>query len=141
MRTFISENTEENIIGEINITPLTDVFLVLLIIFMVATPFLIQAGVMVKLPASQVAQGQPEGIVITLTKNNRIFVDEDEVELARLQDILRQRIQNDEKLVILRGDKEVLLGNAVDIMNIAKIAGAERIAIATEHKKSKLDEK
>ncbi|MBI4777569.1 biopolymer transporter ExbD [Candidatus Desantisbacteria bacterium] len=132
MKTFIAENTEQNIICEINITPFTDMFLILLIIFMVATPFLMQEGIKVNLPSSGVSQAQPEGVIVTLTKDNKIFVENEEVALENLGNTLIKKVgASQEKLVIVRGDKDVFLGIAVNIMDVAKLAGATKIAIAT----------
>jgi len=128
----------DDVMWEINITPLTDVFLVLLVIFMVATPLLIQSGVKVKLPSSAVTEAQPEGIIITITKENKIYVGKVEVTVNDLFEHLKRKLEDEKnKFVIINGDKDVLLGNAVNIMDIAKAAGAEKIAIATEPKKVK----
>ncbi|MBU0700719.1 biopolymer transporter ExbD [bacterium] len=132
MKTFIAENNEQNIICEINITPFTDMFLILLIIFMVATPFLMQEGIKVNLPSSGVSQAQPEGVIVTLTKDSKIFIENEEVTIENLSNILIEKIgKAKEKLVIVRGDKDVVLGIAVNIMDVAKLAGATKIAIAT----------
>ncbi|MEK7275074.1 MAG: biopolymer transporter ExbD [Candidatus Desantisbacteria bacterium] len=132
MKTFVSENTEQNIIWEINITPFTDMFLILLIIFMVTTPFLMQEGIKVNLPSSGVSQAQPEGVIVTLTKDNKIFIEDEEITQENLSNALTKKIgASNEKLVIVRGDKDVFLGLAVNIMDVAKLAGATKIAIAT----------
>ncbi|MDI6781512.1 MAG: biopolymer transporter ExbD [bacterium] len=132
MKTFVSENSEQNIIWEINTTPFTDMFLILLIIFMVTTPFLMQEGIKVNLPSSGVSQAQPEGVIVTLTKDNKIFIENEEVTLENLSPALIKKIgESIEKLVIVRGDKDVFLGIAVNIMDVAKLAGATKIAIAT----------
>lgn len=143
--TFLGEKTmhegeikRDDVMWEINITPLTDVFLVLLVIFMVATPLLIQSGVKVKLPSSTVTEAQPEGIIITITKENKIYVGKLEVAPDDLLEYLKRKLEDEKnKFVIINGDKDVLLGNAVNIMDIAKASGAEKIAIATEPKKVK----
>jgi biopolymer transport protein ExbD len=128
----------DDVMWEINITPLTDVFLVLLVIFMVATPLLIQSGIKVKLPTSDITEAQPEGIILTITKENKIYVGKEEVAPNDLFNHLRKKLKEKKgKFVIINGDKDVLLGNAVKIMDIAKAAGAEKIAIATEPKKLK----
>jgi biopolymer transport protein ExbD len=128
----------DDVMWEINITPLTDVFLVLLVIFMVATPLLIQSGVKVKLPTSNITEAQPEGIILTITKENKIYVGKEEVAPNDLFNHLKEKFkEKKDKFVIINGDKDVLLGNAVKIMDIAKAAGAEKIAIATEPKKLK----
>lgn len=126
----------DEVMWEINITPLTDVFLVLLVIFMVATPLLIQSGVKVKLPSSTITESQPEGVIITITKENKIYVGKEGVSANELLNYLKKKLEEKkDKFIIINGDKEVLLGNAVKIMDIAKAAGAEKIAIATEPKK------
>jgi len=130
------EIKRDDVMWEINITPLTDVFLVLLVIFMVATPLLIQSGVKVNLPSSTVTEAQPEGIIVTVTKENKIYVGKEEVAFDDLLEYLKRKIgYKKDKFVIINGDKDVLLGNAIKIMDIAKVAGAEKIAIATEPKK------
>ncbi len=127
----------DEVMWEINITPLTDVFLVLLVIFMVATPLLIQSGVKVNLPSSMVTEPQQEGIIITITKD-KIYVGKQEVAGEELFNHLKAEIEKEkEKFVIINGDKDILLGNAVKIMDIAKVAGAQKIAIATQPKELK----
>jgi len=123
---------QEDHIWQINITPLTDVFLVLLIIFMVATPFLVQEAVKVHLPSSVMGKPEPKAIVVTLDRGNKVYVDGEEVKISLLSDFLKIRLEGEENLVILRGDKMVSLGDAIKVMDIIKRAGAERVAIATE---------
>ncbi|MFH1561880.1 MAG: biopolymer transporter ExbD [Nitrospirota bacterium] len=128
----------DDVMWEINITPLTDVFLVLLIIFMVATPLLIQSGVKVNLPSSTVTEVQQEGIIVTITKD-KIYVGKQEVAGEKeLFNHLKAEIEKkEEKFVIIDGDRDILLGKAVKIMDIAKVAGAQKIAIATQPKELK----
>ncbi|MDI6752595.1 MAG: biopolymer transporter ExbD [bacterium] len=123
---------QEDHIWQINITPLTDVFLVLLIIFMVATPFLVQEAVKVHLPSSAMGKSEPKAIVVTLDRGNRVYVDGEEVKISLLSNLLKNRLTEEENLVILRGDKMVSLGDAIKVMDIIKRAGAERVAIAVE---------
>ncbi len=123
---------EDRYIAEINITPLTDVFLVLLIIFMVATPFLMYQGIKVNLPSSIMGVPNPEAIVITIDKERKISVDDAMIEEIGLKEYLEQKLmEKEDKLVIIRGDRSIKFGDAVSVMDIAKQAGAERIAIAT----------
>lgn len=132
------EIKRDEVMWQINITPLTDVFLVLLVIFMVATPLLIQSGVKVKLPSSTVTESQPEGIIVTITKENKIYVGQVEVTIDNLLESVKKKLEDEkDKFVIINGDREVLLGMAVNIMDIVKAAGAEKIAIATKPKKVK----
>lgn len=129
---------DDRLISEINITPLTDVFLVLLIIFMVATPFLMYQGIKINLPSSIMGVPNPEAIIVTIDKDKRISVNDVSIEQGGLKECLEQKLMDKEdKLVIIRGDRSLSLGDAVSVMDIAKQAGAERIAIATEKEDEK----
>ena len=123
----------EEIISEINITPLTDVFLVLLIIFMVTSTALVQQALQVKLPESSAGESVPESVTITLTPDQKIFLDGKTVDRATLPEQLRAALAaTSEQLVILEGDERVLLGEAVDLLDLARKAGAKKVAIATK---------
>ena len=125
------------IMAEINITPLTDIFLVLLIIFMVTSSVMSQVGVDVELPKADASasQAQPGGVVLTLLPNGGMKLNDAPIKAgdwdgfeASLHKLL---LETKEKLVILEGDRRVLLGSAIEIMNRAKRAGAQKFAIAT----------
>lgn len=131
----------ESVVAEINITPLTDVFLVLLIIFMVTSTALVEsevasrAGMKVVLPkanaAGPVSQRRSDP-VLTVTKGNEIYLGSKKVAPADLESEIRKALQNvGSETLLIRGDKSVLLGSAVDIMSTAKRAGASHIAILT----------
>lgn len=129
--------SEGEIVAEINITPLTDVFLVLLIIFMVTTSVITSQGKQVDLPSAEVADTTPTGVTVTVTKEGEIQVDNQTVAIAQLPAVLKQALEGTrEKLVILRGDRAVLLGDAVNILDVAQQAGAAGIALATRPPKS-----
>jgi biopolymer transport protein ExbD len=119
--------------ADINITPLTDIFLVLLIIFMVTTAVTIESAAHVDLPKAQAvaANEKPRGVLVTYTADHRIFVEQKSVTLAGLPVVLRNALgKSPDKLVVFAGDPQVLLGDMVHILDIAKSAGAEGIAIA-----------
>lgn len=131
----------ETIVSEINITPLTDVFLVLLIIFMVTSTALVESevasrsGMKVILPkanaAGPVSQRRSDP-VLTVTKANEIYLGSKKVAPAELEAEIHKALQNvGSETLLIRGDKNVLLGAAVDIMSTAKRAGASHIAILT----------
>ena len=127
------DNGDEGVVAEINITPLTDVFLVLLIIFMVTTSVVANQSKQVDLPGAAVSETTPKGVTVTVLQDGSMQVNDvltsDADLYARLEAALKD---TREKLVILRGDKNVLLGKAVNILDVAQQAGATGIALATK---------
>ena len=122
----------EEIISEINITPLTDVFLVLLIIFMVTSTALVQQALQVKLPQSSSGESVPQSVTLTLTPDMKIFLDGKLVDRTTLPERLRAALAGtSDQLVILEGDERVFLGEAVNLLDLARKAGAKKVAIAT----------
>lgn len=136
---------KESIVAEINITPLTDVFLVLLIIFMVTSTAIVESevasrtGVKVALPKSNAAGAVTKrrtDPVLTVTKSNEIYLMNRKVDPANLEEEIRKALTEVEsETLLLRGDKSVFLGAAVDLMAVAKKAGAKNIAILTQDEK------
>ena len=127
------DNEEDGIVAEINITPLTDVFLVLLVIFMVTTSVVANQSKNIDLPGAEVSDATPEGVTVTVDDAGIIFVNDEAVSEDSLFVALEAALENSrDKLVILRGDKQVLLGQAVNILDLAQQAGATGIALATK---------
>jgi biopolymer transport protein ExbD len=131
----------DSVVAEINITPLTDVFLVLLIIFMVTSTALVEsevasrAGMKVVLPkanaAGPVSQRRSDP-VLTVTRSNELYLGSRKLEPANLEAEIRKALtETGSETLLIRGDKNVFLGAAVDIMSVAKRAGATKIAILT----------
>jgi biopolymer transport protein ExbD len=131
----------DNVVAEINITPLTDVFLVLLIIFMVTSTALVEsevasrAGMKVVLPkanaAGPVSQRRSDP-VLTVTRANELYLGSRKLDASNLEAEIRRALsESGSETLLIRGDKNVLLGSAVDIMSVAKRAGAAKIAILT----------
>jgi biopolymer transport protein TolR len=120
--------------SEINITPMVDVMLVLLIIFMVAAPMLV-AGVNVDLPetsASPVA-GQDEPLAITVDSKGQVYIQETQVELAELAPKLKAITK--EKLdtrIFIRGDQAINYGKVIEVMGAINAAGFTKVALVTE---------
>jgi biopolymer transport protein ExbD len=123
------------IFSSINITPLTDIFLVLLIIFMVATAITIESAAHVDLPKLQSAANQnPRGVTVTYSADHHIYVNEKVVTEAELSGALRDALgKSSDKLVVFNGDPQVILGDMVRILDIAKQAGAGQIALAVSN--------
>jgi len=132
---------QESVVAEINITPLTDVFLVLLIIFMVTSTAIVESevasrtGVKVALPRAQAAgpvTKKRTDPILTVTKANELYLFNKKVDVPNLENEIRKALQDaGSETLLLRGDKSVMLGAAVDVMSIAKKAGAKNIAILT----------
>ena len=132
-----NENDDESIVAEINITPLTDVALVLLIIFMISSSAMLENGLQVKLPTAKTS-GTTKGqggkpTFVTITKDGQISVNEKKAGEDTLQQMIKDSLaQSTEKTVVIRGDESIFLGKAVKIMEAARGAGADKIALATQ---------
>jgi biopolymer transport protein ExbD len=127
------ENHDDGVVAEINITPLTDVFLVLLIIFMVTTSAIQNQGKSIDLPGADVSDITPQGVTVTVTPEGEILVNDEPTSEEALFATLEAALEDSrDKVVILRGDKKVLLGQAVNILDVAQQAGATGIALATK---------
>jgi len=122
------------IMAEINITPLTDVVLVLLIIFMIATPVLLQPGIKVDLPKAKAAEANTEkNLTITISQNGEIYLDDQRVEFTRLKYEIAQRLRDNPGMaVIVKGDKEVRYETVVKVIDAAKQSGAKKFALGVE---------
>ena len=127
------ENPDDGVVAEINVTPLTDVFLVLLIIFMVTSSVVANQSKQVDLPGAEISDTTPQGVTVTVEQGGAILVNDVPTAEDQLFAALEAALKDTrEKLVILRGDKKVLLGQAVNILDLAQRAGATGIALATK---------
>lgn len=123
------------IMAEINITPLTDIFLVLLIIFMVTSAAMVESGAKISLPEVDATSSQPREITIAVTPAQEIYVNSELTPYEELEAVLRGLISARPDIpVVLEGDREVLFGEAVKILSIAQKAGATQVAIAAERR-------
>jgi biopolymer transport protein ExbD len=129
----LDSSDADSLMSEINITPLTDVFLVLLIIFMITTSAMVDAAAKVNLPKATQTVEESRGLTVIVTADGRTFVNQMAVEQGQLEPTLRDLLAEDpKKLVILQGDQSVMLGEAISVMDIAKRAGATAISIAAQ---------
>jgi biopolymer transport protein ExbD len=130
---FSAEETSDSLMAEINITPLTDIFLVLLIIFMITTSAMVESAAKVNLPKSTQTVQEARGLTVTVTADNKLFVNQMQVDPSQLEPTLRDLLADaPKKLVILQGDQTVILGEVVRIMDVAKRAGAQAISVAAQ---------
>ncbi len=124
---------EEKEFSEINITPFTDVILVVLIIFMITSPFLITGALTVKLPQSSTAQTTiNNNIQVYLNKQNQIFLNNKQVNISQLPaELQAEFIQKGNRDVIVNADKDAVYGNVVQLLDAIKNAGASKLLMAT----------
>lgn len=129
------DHDDDDINAEINVTPLIDIMLVLLILFMVTSSVSLESGLDVELPqTSGTSSSEKSGaVIITLASDGRISVQGRLVNTNELQAEIGAALKAENTgLVILEGDKAAELGSAVSVMDIAKAAGATQFAIAAE---------
>jgi len=125
---------DATIVAEINITPLTDIFLVLLIIFMVTTTVTQDEGKNIDLPeATESEDTPPKSVTVAIDAEGLVKVNDTIVPAGMLEQMIGDALaEAEEKIVVLKGDKQVLLGKAVNILDIAQQKGAKGIALATQ---------
>lgn len=122
--------------AEINVTPMVDVMLVLLIIFMVTSPMLV-AGIQVDLPETEAAAvaGQDEPLAVTVDKKGHVYIQETPVKLRDLSTKLAA-ITGEKKdtRIFVRGDKAIDYGKVMDVVGHINAAGYTRVALITDIK-------
>ena len=119
-------------LAEINVTPLVDVMLVLLIVFMVTAP-LLATGVRVDLPQAKTAPLDPkEPVIVTVRKDGSVYLGTDELPRGGLTEALRAKLGNRlDALIHLRGDREASYGEIVAVMDELAHCGFVKIALIT----------
>ncbi len=120
--------------SEINVTPMVDVMLVLLVVFMITAP-LLTVGVPVDLPKTEasVIVGEDEPLVITLNAEGKLILQETEVALDKLVARLTAITENrKETRVFVRGDRKIAYGKVMEVMGRINLAGFTRVALITE---------
>jgi len=124
--------------SEINITPFTDVVLVLLVIFMITTPLILQSGIKVQLPKASSAEAESaRNVIVTIAPSGDIYIDKRRLSLAEFRSELEARLTNrPDSAVIIRGDKEVKYDAVIQVIDAAKQAGVKKFALSVEIKKS-----
>ncbi|MBI4371818.1 MAG: biopolymer transporter ExbD [Elusimicrobia bacterium] len=129
---------DEAPITDINITPLVDVCLVLVIIFMVTAPLFSDPAIKVRLPSARTHEGEEtDKVTLTLAKDGRTALDQETfADVRDLEARLKAKLAaSGSKLVILRADADAEYGPLTDLMSRAKDAGAQSLTIATERRK------
>jgi biopolymer transport protein TolR len=129
--------------SEINVTPMVDVMLVLLIIFMVITP-LLQSGVSVALPKEMRNPEEDPAIikessmVVAITAENEFYIGKDKIEITDLRDQIAQVMENkrpEERIVYIKSDVNADYGSVVEVINTIRQAGIDQIGLVADKKK------
>jgi biopolymer transport protein TolR len=120
-------------LAEINIVPLVDVVLVLLIIFMLTAP-IIQSGVEINVPKTrQVRELTQQRVLVQIDREQRLYLQSDPININELQAKLKEKIKDPSQAKIyLRADEEVPFGTIAKVMDYTKLAGVENISIVTQ---------
>lgn len=123
----------QSALADINITPLVDVVLVLLIIFMVTAPIL-QSGIEVNVPHTRtVKEITEERLVISIDKQQRVFLGNDPININQIGATLKQRIRDPRhQAIYLRADEDVPFGAFATVMDAVKSSGISNVSIVTQ---------
>lgn len=122
-----------NVLSEMNMTSMVDVFSLILIMYMIAAPAM-QSGIEVQLPKAQAREVDVEsGIVITLTAEGKIFLGELEIQPTQIEDALtRIRQAGRERPVFIRADQSLAYGTVLTVISYVKTAGIYNVGLVTE---------
>ena len=123
------------LVSEINVTPFVDVMLVLLIIFMVATPMMTE-GLEVDLPQTKQVEVLPtdnEHMILTVRRDGRVYLEEYAIEnLSELEGYLLRLVKDKNRTLFMQADREVPYGVVVEVMGQIKAAGIENLGVIAE---------
>jgi biopolymer transport protein TolR len=132
---------KSNVVADINVTPMADVMLVLLIIFMITTP-LLQSGITVNLPRAKNPLEAPdadskEAVVVAINRLGELYIAKRQTSQADLYEYLATKFSGGEinRTIYLKADQGVSYGKVVDIVNGCRRAGVERIGLMVEKEK------
>ncbi|MDR2676434.1 MAG: biopolymer transporter ExbD [Endomicrobium sp.] len=122
-----------NVMSEINITPFTDVILVLLIIFMITTPMLMQSSIKVDLPKAQTSDIENSlNVDVIISKDGCIYIDGNQIHVSNIEEMQRLLLPNINKTVIIKGDKDVKYDYIVQFLDVAKKIGVKKFVLAVD---------
>jgi biopolymer transport protein TolR len=124
------------LMAEINITPFTDVVLVLLIVFMIATPFIYQSSMSVQLPQASASEESTRDVIVTINAQGDVYMDDARVDLDTLKYKLRAMMRSKPNTsVVLNGDKNVKYDSVIQVMDVLTKAGVKNPGLGIELKK------
>jgi biopolymer transport protein TolR len=121
---------------EINITPFTDVVLVLLIIFMIATPFIYQSSLKVQLPQASKSEETSRDMIININAQGDVFLEEAKVDLSTLKyKLLAAMRRKPDTFVIINGDKNARYDSVIQVMDVLTQSGVKNPGLGIEIKR------
>jgi len=130
---------DDQLLADINVTPLVDVMLVLLIIFMIAAPMM-HAGIEVALPKAAAANLQmkmEDPLIVSINRTGALFVRETPVETEGLVEELKQQIASrGDDTVFLKGDRDVPYGRVIEVLDILHRGGIVHVGMVTERQEN-----
>ena len=130
----------KNLMAEINITPFTDVVLVLLIIFMVTTPMIVQENIKINLPQAKKADNAPKNMTISITEKEEIFIDKVRYRIPSDLDKLKAKVSNmigmgNYTSVTVNADKEIKYDIVIRVIDVLNQSGIKRVHLGIEQVK------
>jgi len=128
-------NKRKKVVADINITPFTDLVLVLLIIFMITTPMLSQHEIKINLPKSAETTERSEDkiIEITIDKDGFLYIDRQQLHKEYFETTLKDKIaKNPDRPVIIKGDKDIKYDLVINVMDMAKKVGVSKFGLAID---------
>jgi biopolymer transport protein ExbD len=129
------DDEDDEIVSDINMTPLIDIMLVLLVVFMISSTVAVESGMDIELPKTVLTNEKKDGeiLIISLSKEGKVAIHGKAVETKDISRTIASELnvlKTDS--VILEGDTSANLGKAIELMDMAKIAGAKNFSIAAE---------
>jgi len=135
----IDESGDDSVLADINVTPLVDVMLVLLIIFMITAPMLHQ-GIEVALPqaeAEAMALRVDDPLVLSVNRDGLVYVQDEPIHPSQLIERLMPLIEaRDDDTVFLKGDRELPYGQIIEVLDILNRGGIQQVGMVTERSDS-----
>ncbi len=127
-------STQHKELSVFSYSSLTDIVFLLLIFFLLSSSFVVQSGIKIQLPKSEIAEEETQRqIVVTVTEKGAIYLNDKQLGVETLGSQLAPLLEKDrDKVVIIKADQAVSLQSAVQVMDIAKGVGAARLVIATQ---------
>lgn len=136
LKSLMRSESPKELLTDINVTPLVDICLVLVIIFMVTTTMFLQPPFDIKLPKARTAeQTKEENLFVAVAPDGSLAINEMRVPTGEFPRLIREKLDRSrQKLVVIRADEGSLSGAVIDALSLVKQAGARRITFGTEEK-------